>query len=428
MRNLATTLSLFTVLSLSVSAENWPRFRGPTGQGLSTERNQPTRWSATENIAWKTEIPGEGWASPIVWGERVFVTSATERGTQCRVLCLDRKTGQVLWNQHVFDQMPLRKEGKNSYATPTPCTDGQRVYAVFGDGCVAALSFDGAIAWTNREVQFYSRHGLGASPILHDGLLIMPYDGSTRVNTPGNWPNNTDEERTGWQIPWDKSFIVALDVRTGQRVWTAKRGLSRIAHATPIVWTDAQGRKQLISQAGDVVQGHDLKTGALIWTSEQKGEGLVPSSVLGDGLVFATAGWAGRESFKAFRLGGKGDLRETNLVWEQRKGMPKIPSALYLKPHLFAITDGGIATCYQADTGEIVWQERVGGNHSASPVLADGKIYFLSEEGETPIIEAALEFKVIAKNSIGEKCQASLAISQGHLFLRSEKHLFCIGP
>ncbi|MBI2927194.1 MAG: PQQ-binding-like beta-propeller repeat protein [Verrucomicrobia bacterium] len=428
MRDLASILSLLAVLSLSVSAENWPRFRGATGQGLSTERNLPTKWSATENVAWKTEIPGEGWASPIVWGERVFVTSATERGTQCRVLCLDRKTGRVLWNEHVFDQMPLRKEGKNSYATPTPCADGQRVYAVFGDGSVAALGFDGATVWTNREVQFYSRHGLGASPILHEGLLIMPYDGSTRVNTPGDWPNNTDEERTGWQLPWDKSFIAALDRRTGRRVWTARRGLSRIAHATPIVWTDADGRAQLLSQAGDVVQGHDLKTGELIWTSEQKGEGLVPSPVLGDGLVFAASGWAGRESFKAFRLGGQGDLRETNLVWEQRKGMPKIPSAIYLRPHLFAITDGGIATCYKADTGEIVWQDRIGGNHSASPVLADGKIYFLSEEGETTIIAAAPEFKVIARNPIGEKCQASLAVSQGHLFLRSEKHVFCVGP
>jgi outer membrane protein assembly factor BamB len=427
MRNFASPLALLTCCALSAAAENWPRFRGLTGQGLAVEQNLPTKWSATENVAWKTEIPGEGWSSPIVWGERVFVTCATERGAQCRVLCLDRKTGAVLWNRHVFDQMPLRKEGKNSYATPTPCTDGQRVYGVFGDGSVVALNFDGTVAWTNREVQFYSRHGLGASPILHGGLLIMPYDGSNRVNAPGQWPNNPPEERLGWQIPWDRSFLAALDVKTGRRVWTARRGLSRIAHVTPIVWTDGAGHPQLVSQGGDVVQGHDLKTGELIWTSEQQGEGLVPSPVIGGEVVLAASGWGGRESFKAFRLGGKGDLRETNLLWEQRKGLPKIPSPLHFNGHFFAVTEGGIATCYKAENGEIVWQERVGGNHSASPVLADGKIFFLSEEGETTIIEAGPEFKVLARNSVGEKCQASMAVSNGQLFIRSEKRLWCIG-
>lgn len=428
MRDLASALSLLGLLSLPVFAEHWPRFRGPSGQGVSSEQVLPTKWSATENVAWKTPIPGEGWSSPIVWGERVFVTSATEGGVQCRVLCLDRATGAILWNRHVFDQMPLRKEGKNSYATPTPCADGERVYAVFGDGSVVALTFDGTVAWINREVQFYSRHGLGASPILHDGLLIMPYDGSNRVNTPGQWPNNPPEEKLGWQVPWDRSFIAALDAKTGRRVWTAKRGLSRIAHVTPIVWTHPAARPQLISQGGDVVQAHDLQTGELIWTSEQKGEGLVPSPVIAGDVVLAASGWGGRESFKAFRLGGRGDLRETNLVWEQKKGMPKIPSALYATPHFFAITEGGIATCYNAGSGDIVWQERVGGNHSASPVLADGQIYFLSEEGETTIVGAGPEFKVLARNSLGEKCQASMAVSRGQLFIRSERHLWCIGP
>ena len=183
----------------------------------------------------------------------------------------------------------------------------------------------------------------------------------------------------------------------------------------------------MVSEAGDVVQGFDVQTGERLWTSEVIGEGKVPSVVLGNGLVFTSGGWGGKESIKAFRLGGAGDLKETNLVWEERKGMPKVPSMIYLRPHLYAITDGGVATCLKADTGEIVWQERVGGNFAASPVAADGRIYFLGDNGETTVIEAEPEFKVLAKNPLSERVQASIAISEGRLFIRTESNLFCVG-
>lgn len=424
-KSLALPLSLCVSVSVAY-AENWPMFRGLTGQGTSSEEKLPLHWSAESNVVWKTAVPGEGWSSPIVWNNKVFVTSATEKGTKCHVLCLDRKSGKMLWNKHVLDQVPLRKEGKNSYATPTPVTDGRRVYAVFGDGSVVALTLDGSLVWTNREVQFYSRHGLGASPIVHENLLIMPYDGSNRIGTPGQWPNNTAEERLGWQIPWDRAFIAALDVKTGKRMWTGKRGMSRIAHATPVVVAHA-GKKQIISVAGDAIQGFDPKNGELIWTAYAQGEGLVPTPVVGDGLVFAASGFE-KTTLRGVRLGGKGVITETHFAWEQRKGVPTQPSLIYTSGHVYGITDGGIATCYKADTGDIVWQERIGGNHSASPVLAEGRIYFLSEAGETTIIEANPKYSgPIAKNSVGEKCQASMAVSQGNLFIRSDKHLFCIG-
>src|SRR5688572_18486433 len=157
--------AVLLLAAIFARAENWPRFRGPTGQGTSSEKNLPQNWSTDSNIVWKTAVPGEGWSSPIVWNDKIFVTSATDRGTKCHVLCLDRKSGKILWDKEVFEQVPLRKEGKNSYATPTPVTEGQRVYAVFGDGSVVALTFEGGLVWTNREVQFYSRHGLGSSPI-----------------------------------------------------------------------------------------------------------------------------------------------------------------------------------------------------------------------------------------------------------------------
>lgn len=355
----------------------------------------------------------------------MFVTTTAESGASCRVLCLDRKNGAVLWNVEVFQQVPRRKEGKNSYATPTPVTDGEHVYAVFGDGSVAALSKDGSVLWTNRDVKFYSRHGLGASPLLHENLLIMPCDGSNVIGSPGAYPKVSDEERLGWQIPWDKSFIAALDAKTGKPVWTGQRGLSRIAHVSPNILRE-NGMAQLISPAGDVIQGFDVKTGERRWSVFSQGEGVTPSFAMGDGLIFTSSGFE-KTTIRTVRTDGKGDVTATHIAWEQRKGAPTQPSLLYVKPYLYAITDGGIAHCYQGANGEIVWEERVGGNHCASPVYADRKIYFLSESGETTIISAGSEFKIVARNSIGEKCQASMAISQKQLFIRSDKHLFCIG-
>lgn len=203
--------------------------------------------------------------------------------------------------------------------------------------------------------------------------------------------------------------------------------MSRIAHGMPAIWTAPDGRVQVISEAGDVVQGFDVQTGERLWSGEVIGEGKVPSTVIGEGLVFTAGGWGGKESIKAFRLGGVGDLQETQLVWQQKKGIPRVPSLLYVKPHLYAISDAGIATCIKAATGEIVWQERLDGKFTASPVFADGRIYFLADNGETTVVEAAAEFRVLAKNPLGEKVQASMAVSQGHLFIRTEGNLFCIG-
>jgi outer membrane protein assembly factor BamB len=414
--NFITLLGAALLAASSLNAENWPQFRGPTGQGHSTETGLPLKWSAAENIAWKTELPGESWSSPVLWNDRIFVTTATDGGESCRVMALDRKSGTILWNKEVFRQSLRRKEGRNTYATPTPATDGERVYACFGDGSFAALNWAGDVVWTNRSYLFYGQHGLASSLILHRGLLLMARDGSSEGEDKG----------LGWQKPWDQAFILALDTRTGQERWKARRGLSRISHGVPAIW-EHDGKTELISEAGDVVQGFSLETGERLWSSQVIGEGKVPSTVVGEGLVFTAGGWGGRESIKAFRLGGSGDLKTNNLAWEQRKGMPKVPSMLYAKPHLFAIADSGIASCLKAATGEIVWQERLGGSFSASPVAAEGRVYFVSDEGETVVIEAGPQFKVLARNPLGEKVQASPVISQGQIFIRSEKHLFAIG-
>ena len=408
---------LMAVGIIGTQAENWPCFRGPTRQGISLETNLPLEWSATQNVRWKTPISGQSWASPIVWEGSVFVVTATEEGVSCRVIALDRETGKIIWDREAFKQTAGHKSDRNSNATPTPCTDGERVYAVFGDGSFAALDFAGRTQWVNRDFPFYGEHGLGTSPILWEDLLIMARDGS----------HPPPDTRPGWHEPWDQAFLIALDKRSGKLRWKASRGRSRIAHVVPSIWTAPDGRTQVISGAGDVVQGFDAKSGELVWTSKNIGEGVVPSIVLGDGLAYTASGWGGRESIKAFRLGGKGDLGESNLVWEQRKAMPHIPSFLYLPPYLFTITEGGIVMCLQGDTGQVVWQERLSGSFSASPVAAEGHIYLLSDAGETTVVDGGPRFKVVARNSVEEKTQASIAISHGQLFIRTVNNLFCIG-
>ncbi|HEY7424022.1 MAG TPA: PQQ-binding-like beta-propeller repeat protein [Gemmataceae bacterium] len=398
----------------SVRAEDWPGFRGPSGQGISSEKGLPIHWKADENIAWKVAVPGEGWSSPVVCRDRVFLTTATDNGVSCRVLCFDRVSGKKRWDKEVYRQKPVRKEKRNSYATSTPATDGQRVYAVFGDGGIVALDYEGEVVWINRDVHFYSQHGLGTSPLLYGDLLILAFDGSSP----------TDDKTVGWQKPWDKSFLLALDKATGKERWRARRGLSRIAHTTPVVMKVA-GRDQIISNAGDVVQGFDPANGKRLWSVRSEGEGVVPSPVCGAGLIFITSGF-GSPTIRAVRPGA-GVGQSAAVVWGEKHSVPMIPSMLYVRPYLFAISQDGIAQCLEAASGKNLWHERVGGSYSASPICADAKIYLLSDGGETTILEAGSQFKVVARNRLEEHCQASLAASHGQLFLRTAKHLFCIG-
>jgi outer membrane protein assembly factor BamB len=414
MRRIASVL-LLAGLAGSARAENWPFFRGPTHQGVSQEHGLPIHWSDTDNIAWKTPIPGQGWSSPVVWDERVFVTTATEEGATFRALCLDRRSGKTLWNQDLGKQTLVRKESKNSYATPTPVTDGQRLYVMSFNGQISALDMQGAVLWTNHEVDFYSRHGLGTSPILYKNLVIVAFDGSSK---------GPDKE-VGWKKPWNGAVILAIDKHTGETRWTARRGLSRIAHVVPNILNVA-GNDFLISSAGNIVQAFDLATGARSWSVENIGEGVVPSLVVGGGLIFATCGWD-KPAIRAVSPVGSGEQTGPHVVWEWARAVPMVPSMLYIRPYLFTISERGIAQCLEADTGKLVWQNRIGGQHAASPIVADGRIYFLSDEGEATVIQAGPEFQLIARNALHERCFASYAVSQGNLFIRAEKNLYCIG-
>jgi len=394
-------------------AENWPRFRGGAGQGTSPEAALPIKWSAQDSIAWKTPIPGEGWSSPIVWDQRVFVTATTDAGTSCRIIALDAETGKLLWDREVFKQQPPHKRPENSHATPTPTTDGERVYATFGEGGIAAVTVGGEPVWTYQDFKFHSHHGLSASPILFKDLLIMPYDGSSKT-----------DKAVGWQKTWDGALIVALERATGKVRWKSPRGPSRLGHATPLL-VPVAGQEVLVSPAGEVVQAFEPQSGKLLWTVAAIGEGVTPSPVVAEGMVFAASGF-GATALRAIRLEGRPEETTRPVVWETRKGVTTIPSPIYVKPYLYMVTEKGILNCLEAASGKEVWQERLPGSYHASPIYAGGNLYFLAENGETTVVAPGPQFKVVAQNPLGERCLASMAVANGRLFIRTAGNLCCI--
>ncbi len=400
--------------------ENWARFRGPNGQGVSKATGLPVHWSAEENIAWKTDIPGESWSSPIAWNDHIFLTTATEDGKNCHVIAVDRKTGKILWNKIVFTQKSQQhRHDMNSYATPTPVTDGKTVFAVFSGGGFAALDFDGNVRWINTDLDFYSHHGMGTSPILHGDLLLLAVNHSNREEPKG----------LGWTDPWDKSYLLALDKNTGKERWRGMRGMSRIGHSTPAVMS-VNGKDQIISIAGNVIQGFDPADGKLIWTVASSGEPCVPSPAIGDGLVYSAP--TNSAPIRAVRPDGQGDCTETHIVWEHKGHTPMMSSFLYVKPCLYACTDNRNIACLDAATGEFLWQLPLrSGALNPSPVYADGKIYVLSEQGTTTVLKPATDPKkpaeIMATNELKEHCRASMAIAGKQLIIRTDNQLWCIG-
>jgi len=342
----------------------------------------------------------------------VFVTTATEEGASCRVICVNRVDGSIAWNKQVHRQKPGPKRLQNSYATSTPVTDGERVYAVFYDGTVVAVGFSGYLIWKSSEIKYFSVHGLGASPILAHGQLIMPFDGSSR-----------EESKIGFKVPWKNAVVLALDAAAGTVRWKGKRGESRVGHVTPILVDDGA---QLVSAGGDRVQGFDARNGRRIWSIYSQGEGVTPSPVVANGLLFTSSGFEA-PTLRAIRLGGEGEITDTHIAWEQKKGVPALASFLYVAPYLYSITRDNIIYCFEAATGKINWVKRLTGVHSASPVLADGRIYILSEDGVTLVLRPGAKYDEIARNEIGEACLASMAVSQGHFYIRSSEHLYSIG-
>jgi len=396
-------MPLILAFSDAVLAENWPGWRGPRGDGTSLEKNVPVRWSETQNVMWKVPIPGKEHASPIVWGRHIFVVTAIKEKKQRILLCLDRKDGQTLWQRVVFEAPMERINRLNSYASSTPATDGERVYVSFLDRdkmFVAAYDFDGNKVWEVRPGVFSSMHGYCSSPVIWKDKVIV----------------NGDHD--------GPSYIVALSRATGQTIWKTPRPNRTRSYCTPII-RQIDGRNQMILSGTKCVASYDPDTGKQHWLIDGPTEQFVASIVYNGELLFMTCGFPKR-FIQAIRPDGRGNVTDTHVLWQKDRDCSYVPSPIAFGPYFLVVADNGVATCFEAKTGKSCWRERLGPHYSASLVSANGLVYFLSDKGVMTVVRPGAELEVVARNELGENTYASPAISDGQIFLRGDKHLYCI--
>ena len=413
---------LFFFVAGLIRAENWPGWRGPSGDGVSAGKGIPTKWSSTENIAWKITVPGEGHSSPIVWGDKVFLTSSLTEKNKRILLCIDRLSGQTVWQRDVVQSPPETIHRLNSRASGTPATDGKQVYVTFmraegdeviapnvgserlitpGKIIVAAYDLDGNEKWKTNVGDFVSAHGFNTCPVLFEDLLIL----------------NGDHD--------GDAYLVALDRQSGRQRWRTRRENKTRSYVTPII-REIDGITQMILSGSLCIASYDPRNGKRHWIVDGPTEQFVASMVYDGKYVFATGGYPERHTL-AIRPGGKGNVTDTHIAWRTTRGAAYVPSPIISGRYLLMVADSGIASCFEARTGKRHWMERLPGGHSPSPVSADGLVYFVSDRGVTTIIRPSETFAVIAKNELGEPVSASPAISQGQIFLRTHQHLYCIG-
>lgn len=403
-------LPLLALLPLPLTAD-WTQFRGPTGQGHSTAPKLPVRWSKNMNVAWQQAIPGSGWSSPIIHDGRIYMTSAVELkggALSLEVYCLEAAKGKGVWKREVFnvgkkDVVPVHS--KNSQATPTPVIDNDKLFVHFGHLGTACLDLEGKVLWKNDTIKYPPVHGGGCSPVIVEEKLFFSCDGSSNA------------------------FVIALDCNTGKVAWRKQRnmnGKSQFSFCTPLV-IDVDGKQQIVSPGSDAVIAYDPANGSEIWKVRYPdGYSVVPRPVYGHGLVYVCTGF-NQPSLLAIKPDGKGDVTDTHVVWKTSRGVPHTPSPLIVDDEIYMVSDSGIVTCLNAKTGEELWQERLGGKYSSSPIYAAGHAYFLSEDGKTVVMELGKRHKVIATNELKERTQASFAVDGESLFIRTEENLYKIG-
>lgn len=390
------------LLTAPLWAEDWPQFRGPGGQGHSPEKGLPTTWSETKNVRWKSPIPGSGWSSPAIVGNRIYLTTATEKNASLRLLAIDTATGKIALDKEVFRVSDVGPgiHAKNSFASPTVIVQGDRLFVHFGFYGTACLNTKGEILW-KQVLKYEPQHGPGGSPALFEDLLIISCDG------------------------FDAQFVVALDAATGKIRWKTPRGKGNQAYTTPLV-ISVNGQPQVISPGAHHAYAYNPRTGKELWYIEY-GDGFsnVPRPVYAHGLVYICSGFFQPVLF-AVRPQGQGNVTKSEVAWSFPRTVPLTPSPIVVGDELYMVSDNGVATCLDAKSGKLAWQHRIGGNHSASPVFAGGKIYFLSEEGECTVITPGPAYQEVAKSEVGERTLASLAVSDGAIYLRGDRHLFRI--
>jgi outer membrane protein assembly factor BamB len=415
---LALTLSLL-VCGGAARAGDWPGWRGPRGDGSSDEKDVPVKWGATDNVAWKAPIPGKGHSSPIVWGDRVFLTTCLEEDARRpddkarrMLLCLDRRDGRVLWQKEVISARLEKLHNLNSRASSTPATDGKCVFVAFLDpttdtdaqAVVGCYDFDGHRVWQKSAGPFSSKHGFCSSPVLYKDTVIV----------------NCDHDGDG--------YVVCLARADGAERWRIDRPNKTRSYCAPLI-VDAAGRKQLVMSGSKCVASYDPDTGKQWWIIDGPTEQFVSSLVFLDNTFFLTAGFP-TYHYMGIRPDGSGNVTNTHVAWHHeppaREGA-YVPSPIACGRWFFAVSDEGWCNCFEARTGRRKWLERLGRHHSASPVLAGGHLYFTADNGDTYVVKASDDFEVVSKNLLGEECRASPALSHGQIFIRGERHLFCVG-
>jgi outer membrane protein assembly factor BamB len=416
-------MRLFHLLSLTFCsvalASHWPQFRGPNGDGHADANKVPTMWSEEQNVKWKTAIHGRGWSSPVVWGQQIWLTTASENAKELFVVCIDAVSGKVLRDTKLFDvERPQFHHAFNSPASPTPVIEEGRVYITFGSPGTACLDTQtGKVIWERRDIECNHYRGAGSSPILYRDLLIMNFDGS------------------------DAQFIIALDKRTGKTIWRKDRSIDfkdlgpdgkpkaegdfRKAFATPHV-AEIGGKPLLISQGANATYGYDPLTGEEFWRVEERSShsgGTRP--IVANGMIFFPTGWS-QGQLLAVQAGGHGDVTGTHVAWRVSKAASKKPSLLLVGDLIYMNNDGGIVTTIDTKTGKEAWSERIGGNYSASPIFANGHAYFFSEEGKTTVIVPGREFRKLGENKLDGGFMSSPAVTDNALILRTKTHLYRI--
>lgn len=397
-------ISALLFFNVESRGEDWPMWRGPRGDGIGIGDEAPTSWTTTENISWKTPIPGDGRSSPIVCGDSVFVTTSQNESLSRRLIRLDRNSGSIIWDVEVHSGAIEKQHKFNTCASSTPATDGTRIYCVFVDDkkmVVSAVNWDGKIAWSVSPGGFYASHGFAASPVLCDGGVLVNghQDGG--------------------------AFVVLLDGAIGDEKWRYKPDTDLRSFSTPVL-ANIKGSRQLILSGAKQTVGLDPESGEKIWWVDGPTEKFVCTPSIGLGHIFSFGG-SPSERACAIRQGGQGDLTKTNVVWTKERSMPYVPTPLLMGKYLHIVNDAGIYSCVEPVSGDVLKTLRKGGNTYSSPVGIGDKVYLFDDTGLCTVIRNNDSYEIVATNMLDELVQASPAISNGSLYVRSERHLWKIG-
>ena len=405
------TIFLIGSVGTTLDAQDWAVFRGPDGDGVSNYENLPVQWAADKNVAWSVTV-AEGWSSPVVSEGQVFLTSAVVQDADAEkskydliVAAYDLDTGKLTWQTKVFVQPETapRIHQKNSHASPTPIIHDQILHVHFGHQGTACLILDGEMVWKTVPIEFKPVHGNGGTPIIVNDTLVFSVDGAATTK------------------------VIALSLVDGSPRWTFDRESNaprKFSFSTPAL-IEVNGSQQIVSPGSDVVHGLDAKTGEMIWKVTYDGYSVIPKPVLYNGLLYVCTSY-NTPWIYCIDPSGKGDVTETHVKWSHQKQVPHTPSIIVRDDLIYMVSDRGIGSCLDAQTGEVVWQERIGGNYSASPIYTNGLIYLQSEQGDATVIEASRDFKVVSKNTFGERTLASYGVANGTLLIRTAEKLYCV--